>query len=340
MKIINHEETKWGNMAKAFLAMLLFAIFFIALNSKSFATTVQPLESILFDGTNYIVYTNDYNKSFEYAFGDSNTPPTVFYQCDTDENSNNVVIVPKANIGTAQYLYTTLDGGKTTQVFEVNYGAALNSTDAKNLLDLTNLTQITKDNDVLYNYETTKTTDPTNANNTISQTVYYAEITDPASQEYPNLQYKLVKLNGLATDTSTSAGNVVDVLNQLNTNVANSNPVGSILYMQKFLAIYNEFLPSSGWATIPTDKKVREPLDTKANEVYLLYLTGTSKTTGKTETVVKILTCGQFESVTQGQTVVKLPKTGASFLLEGLLAIDVILIGAVYFRIRNLKKRI
>ena len=336
MENINYGKTRRKNIAKTILIMFLVAIFFITLNNKSFAATAETLKSVIDDGTNYIIYTNDYNNKFEYAFSsDSNSTPTVYYQCQTDTNGNNVVIVPKANKDAAKYLYTTVDGGENTKVFDVSYGDALTSTTADYINSLTTVIAVNTDSK---NITTTTNTTTANAKTTTTTvTQQYVEITDT---KHTDLQYILVKLD------KATAQKLMDSLNQLNVNIAdaNPNPAKVILLMENFWNIYSkELLPvetDSRWGAIPADKTIYEPLSTQDGDVYLLWLRGNSNETGKTETDMQILTCTAAQNIKTTQVVAKLPKTGADFVLEGLLAFDIILIIGVCVRIRNLKKRI
>ena len=318
MKSIKNEMTKRKNVAKIILIVFVFAMFFIVLNSKSFAATAETLDSVLFDGTNYVIYTSNYKTAFEYAFGnDLNNPPTVYYQCSQDKQKNNVVIVPKANIVTAKYLYIKGD----SKVYEVNYAGAFDSARADYLLSLTRIIAVdpTGKQDVK---------DPADANKTISQN--YVKVTDT---NYTELQYILIKLD------ATTAKSLLGCLTDLNDSVASSNPVGAILAMKQFDVMYKN-LSSTAWVAVPSNKIIEEPLDTQEGDVYVLWLKEKSATTGNTETDMQILTSKRLETQGEPSKVLKLPKTGADFTLEGLLAVNVILIGVVLVRIRSLKKKI
>ncbi|MCL2860573.1 MAG: hypothetical protein FWF46_08570 [Oscillospiraceae bacterium] len=326
MNIINLGKTRRVSIAKTLFVVLLFAMFFVLLNNnKSFAATSVTLESVLFDGTNsnYIIYTNGYSSAFEYAFGnDLNNPPTVYYQCDKDKDGNNVVIVPKANTETAKYLYIKGD----SNVYEVDYSTALDMTTADYLNNLTKIITISAPQD--------KSVEIKETNKTTTQTIQYVEVTDT---NHTDMQYILTKLD------ANTAKALLNCLADLNDKItpANPNPADVILSMKQFWAMYQS-LSSTNWVAVPSDKIIEEPLDTQTGDVYVLWLQGKSVSTGNVEKDMKILTCirGETSVVTNTQIVQKLPKTGADFTLEGLLVINIILIGVVYLRIRNLKKKV
>lgn len=318
---------KTSKHIKILISVAIFGIL-ILLASTSLGASLPRAEYIkssgmaIVDTGDYLIYLND-NGNFEYSFDDVSYSP-----CHFDSEGNRMIRVPKASIGAAANLWTT--GGVVLTNVPVDYTKALTQAEIDNIKALANeANPIIK---ILLGSAVVKDDDGRNV------TVDTVELIDDRYSEY---KYVLVKAYSGADKKAVNDNyyQLVQLANLLEEDYLDTcDPIDAIYHMAGFADLYNQLLLSaqSNWK-VATDDRVLEPLDSVKGDIYVLWLMADDRIID-----LQILLCGRViaPEVVPGRTIVlRLPRTGADFILEAAILVTIVAIALVTVRIRTLKRR-
>ena len=304
-------------MKKLLLIFISVVAFNVAANNVKAASVEAYYEA---STARYLIYTNNYKGDCLYELSDDDTiTPSPIQTCEVDTFGNNVVIVNAADKAVAKYLWirNASDSTKNIDAYEIDYTNALTSLDAAIIGGTSDRVKVTPGENEIF-------------------------VKNDAA--YANYKYFLMKVQDNLVPYE------LFVERAANTKAISStiNPILAIQSMKSFyssgMSSYVSLLPSFGdsrWLSLPADRYVREPEDSKAGDTYVVWLVKYNNA-GDAVYDMQILYCHEKEKQESGEYTDKrvraltLPQTGISYAVDALFVVNAIALGALYLRRRKL----
>ena len=311
---------------KKIIYSLLFVFLLVIFPKTTFAVT--DITVFLDEGIHeYWIFPSDGWSSCEYFITDdaaySTSISPVYYTCDTvikNSISYPVVKIPEANIGDPDVEYLWFSDGS---MFELRpspttrFQSALTTSEVEFLGSETDLIGTTK-----------------RIKTVIGNTddYGYIDITDTNFDSYAYLIFKVDATNPLE-DALYTAFSKLDAAS-----MAGYDPYTAVKLMIEFRNLYNSTLDTrklNTWNPLASDKRIKEPDEAKAGDTYIVWIRGDFR--GAYTYDIQVMTCGRRDWRNE-DIIERLPHTGMDLFLEGLLAVNTVLIPTIYFKKRKLEK--
>ena len=305
------------------IALIMFSIILIA-TSNVFAEELKV--QIVKTDSNYVIYVDGMLKeTFKYAVSDSNIDPDSielsYINSVADEDGNNVALLEN----TAKYLYVKTSSSKS--VVELNFDDVISIEEIAQIEDVTNIIP-TKTISIVKK-------DEEKDGVKYEETIGALQITEEIDK---NVSYEYV-IEKLPSSKYDSLKPLLDeFLNKYNSN----DMYNKIELAKRFRNQFQKMVEEAKWQEVE-NMIVEQLADSKADDEFVVLL----KKTSKDKTTVydlKLMKAGMSEvkpEITQVTNVIKrtskLPITGDSLVLFGILAVIVIAIVFVIVRMRKIK---
>jgi LPXTG-motif cell wall-anchored protein len=316
----------------AIILITVFAVLIIP--TKGFASN----ENIQIVKTNedYIIYVKDMaNKEFKFAVADeklnSDSIELNFINSVKDSAGNNVALIDETTVQQAKYLY--VKEGENSSIIELNFKEAIEKSQIAEVEGTTNRIKT----ELLMNLE--------ERDEEIDGVKYTEKVGGIKIYDDENANYEYVSVKLPAEKYST----LQELVNKLNDEYEEKDMYSKIEFAKEFSKLYNELIQDAtkqqAWKKVE-NMVIRQPIEAQENDRYVVLIKEEKDGAVKYDAKFMISYRAEEEEKIPGRTetktvqeTAKLPVTGDSLILFGLLAVIVIALIFVFVRMKKNQKK-
>ena len=323
------------NISSKIVAIILITLLaLLIIPTKGFATN----ENIQIVKTNedYIIYVKDIaNKEFKFAVADeklnSDSIELNFINSVKDSAGNNVALIDETTVQQAKYLY--VKEGENSSIIELNFKEAIEKSQIAEVEGTTNRIKT----ELLMNLE--------ERDEEIDGVKYTEKVGGIKIYDDENANYEYVSVKLPAEKYST----LQELVNKLNDEYEEKDMYSKIEFAKEFSKLYNELIQDAtkqqAWKKVE-NMVIRQPIEAQENDRYVVLIKEEKDGAVKYDAKFMISYRAEEEEKIPGRTetktvqeTAKLPVTGDSLILFGLLAVIVIALIFVFVRMKKNQKK-
>ena len=150
-------------------------------------------------------------------------------------------------------------------------------------------------------------------------------------ENYSNYRYIIKKV-----EKGSDYDQLVVRAESLDPSISIIEPYTGITRMLDFKTSYDALLPTTDdvrWQAVPENATIEEPLDTKTGDIYVVWLMASDNSTPVLDMQIMYCLREDEKIVTK---VEKMPYTGISYFINGLLVANLAILPVIYFKRRKL----
>ena len=323
------------NISSKIVAIILITLLaLLIIPTKGFASN----ENIQIVKTNedYIIYVKDIaNKEFKFAVADeklnSDSIELNFINSVKDSAGNNVALIDETTVQQAKYLY--VKEGENSSIIELNFKEAIEKSQIAEVEGTTNRIKT----ELLMNLE--------ERDEEIDGVKYTEKVGGIKIYDDENANYEYVSVKLPAEKYST----LQELVNKLNDEYEEKDMYSKIEFAKEFSKLYNELIQDAtkqqAWKKVE-NMVIRQPIEAQENDRYVVLIKEEKDGAVKYDAKFMISYRAEEEEKIPGRTetktvqeTAKLPVTGDSLILFGLLAVIVIALIFVFVRMKKNQKK-
>lgn len=318
---------------KLMILLIVFILGIVALQVSVYAVN-ENIEIVKKSNEDYLIYIKDnLNTDFEFAFSNDKEGKDLNFdkKAGLDSNpenadANKIAYVNSLTIGLFEnptYMWAKDENGYIVEGVEINLSKAISAAALEEVSNVTKIIPV----DVTKTNTTEQEIDGKKITTTIGKVVL-----EETEGKY---QYILVKLAN-----SQEYDELLSLLTRISKFNDETDMYTKIEFYNKINNLYENLKPTSqsDWLDV-ANNEILQPEDSQNGEQYILWLKEENKTNTKID--IQLLTCNREETEEKivEKITTKLPVTYDNNTLLIVLAVLIIAIVIVSFRIRNLNKK-
>lgn len=327
-----------GLQVKFMTAVLIVILVALIIPANVFATEAN-IQVVKTEDNNYIIYVKDLaNTEFKFAIATTEdaTETELDYinsVTDGDEEENQVALIEKTKVNSGtNYIYIKTDAGTTinavdfsensVQIFDIKKMQMVETTTNRIRTEL--LTNLEERNEVVDGIQYTQTVGGLKIVDEENATYFYESVKLPA-EKYSELK---------------------ELADKLNSEYESKDMYSKIEFAKEFYNLYEELINQATWESVD-NMEIRQPSDAQKDEQYVVLLKKVAENGTETYDAKFMISYredeeekipGRTETKVVQETT-KLPITGDSIVLFGVLAVIVIALILVFVRMKKLQSK-